>query len=88
MLNSEFAVWTSEAFARRLLSETDGTDEALVQRAWQIAASRAPGATETTLALEFLVGQRAQYEGDDAAVLALADFCQMLLASNAFLYVE
>ena len=32
LLNSDFAVATAEAFARRLLQETDGTDAALIQR--------------------------------------------------------
>lgn len=88
LLNSEFAVSTAEVLARRLLAETDGTDDSLVEGAWRIANSRAPTAGEERLSLEFLAAQREQYEGDEAAVWALSDFCQMLLAGNAFLYLE
>jgi mono/diheme cytochrome c family protein len=88
LLNSEFAVVTAEAFARRLLAETDGTDAALIQRAWLLAVARTPTATEQQISAEFLAGQRAQYTGQQAVEWGLADFCQMLLASNAFLYLE
>jgi hypothetical protein len=89
LLNSEFSMTCSEAFARRLLAETGGTPSAFVQRAWRVATSRQPTATEQSLALEFLAEQRKQYDdGEEASVWALADFCQMLLASNAFLYLE
>ena len=43
---------------------------------------------EAAVAAEFIETQRAQYAGAEAAQWAAADFCQMLLASNAFLYVE
>ena len=88
LLNSDFAVVTAEAFAKRLRSETDGTDAALIQQAWLLAVARAPTASEQKVSAEFLAGQRAQYTGDKAAEWGLADFCQMLLASNSFLYLE
>ncbi len=88
LLNSDFAVVTAEAFAKRLRTETDGTDAALIQRAWLLAIARAPTANEQQISAEFLAGQRAQYIGEQAAEWGLADFCQMLLASNSFLYLE
>ena len=88
LLNSDFAVATAEAFAKRLRTETDGTDAALIQRAWLLAIARAPTANEQRIAAEFLAGQQAQYTGEQAAEWGLADFCQMLLASNSFLYQE
>lgn len=88
LLNSEFSLMNAEAFARRLQAETDGTPESLVRHAWQLAVARPPSPQEESLALEFLAGQQAQYPGEDAATWALADFCQMLLSSNAFLYSE
>ncbi len=88
LLNSDFAVVTAEAFAKRLRTETDGTDVALIQRAWLLAVARAPTAAEQQISAEFLAGQRAQYTGELAAEWGLADFCQMLLASNSFLYLE
>ena len=50
--------------------------------------SREPTDAETSLALKFLADQERQYAGEEAKRTALADFCQMLLASNSFLYVE
>lgn len=88
LLNSDFAVATAEAFARRLLQETDGSDAALIQRAWLLAVARSPTASEQQVSADFLAGQRAQYTGEQAAQWGLADFCQMLLASNSFLYLE
>ena len=88
MLNSDFVVSTAEAFAHRLLAETDGTDESLIQRSWLIATAREPTDREKTRCREFLTNQRTKYTGDQAAAAALADMCQMLLASHAFLYLE
>lgn len=88
LLNSEFATQTSEAFARRLLAETDGSDSTMIRRAWEIALSRAPTAQEEIHAQDFLTGQRGQYQGEAAQIWALADFCQILLAGNSFLYLE
>ena len=88
LLNSDFAMARSAAFAARLLKETDGSPTELVRRAWPVAIGRDPLPTEQTLALEFLTAQQTQYTGPDAANRALADFCQMLLASNSFLYLE
>ena len=92
LLNSDFAVMCCEAFARRLMSDDlDGSPADLMRRAWSMATGRKPTPAELSLALEFLAAQREQYSGNDPtdqSVFALADFCQMLLASNAFLYLD
>ena len=88
LLNSDFAVSCCEAFAKRLLSETDGSPLALISRAWQLTIGREPTSAEQSLAVEFISTQREQYTGAEATASALADYCQMLLASNSFLYVE
>jgi hypothetical protein len=88
LLNSDFALSCGEAFAKQLLAETDGTSTELVHRAWQLAIGRDPTPAEQSMAIGFLASQREQYSGDESAQNALADFCQMVLASNAFLYLE
>ena len=88
LLNSDFAFARSEAFAGRLLTEGGGSPRDLVHRAWRTAIGREPTETEAAVAEEFIATQQAQYSGENANRWALADFCQMLLASNAFLYVE
>ncbi len=52
---------------------------------------RAPDPDESNAARRFLETQPSRYPGlaeSDCRHRALADFCQMILASNAFLYVE
>lgn len=88
LLNSDFAVARGEAFARRLISETDGQTAALIGRAWRLAIGRDPTDSEFSIARDFIDEQRTLYSGDAVNQSAIADFCQMLLASNAFLYVE
>ena len=50
---------------------------------------RVPTPDELVASREFLASQPEEYSGQANAIeLAWVDFCQMLLASNAFLYVE
>jgi Protein of unknown function (DUF1549)/Protein of unknown function (DUF1553)/Planctomycete cytochrome C len=60
-----------------------------VTAAYRAALSRPPAAEEKADAAAFLASQAAAYSGkQDAAHLALADFCQALLSLNEFAYVE
>jgi hypothetical protein len=88
LLNSDFAVARGEAFARRLIAETSGQTVEIIRRAWRGAIGREPTESEISIASDFVEAQRVLYDGDEAATWAIADFCQMLLASNAFLYLE
>ena len=65
--------------------------DARIDRAFLLTVGRAPDDPEREAARRFLQVQPARYPGlapADASRRAWADFCQMLLASNAFLYVE
>jgi hypothetical protein len=86
LLNSEFARARARGFARRLAGGAAGTR---LELAFRLACGRPPGDAERTACEKFLTAQRSVYAGDKAAdERAWADLCQMLLASNAFLYVE
>jgi hypothetical protein len=89
LLNSDFVRARSKAFAKRVLAEAGpGTNER-VARAFQLAIGRTPSRAEQSAADDFCEAQRRQYEGRaDADQTLWTDFCQMLLASNSFLYVE
>jgi hypothetical protein len=89
LLNSEFMVAQAASLAARTLHEAGTTDAARVHHAFVLAYGRGPRAAEREAAEEFLAAQPARY-GDmpDAGERAWSDFCQMLLASNAFLYIE
>ncbi|HVX14208.1 MAG TPA: PSD1 and planctomycete cytochrome C domain-containing protein [Pirellulales bacterium] len=85
-LNSEFAVNRAHEFAMRLAEAPAGE---LIRRAFLLVAGRPPRDDELAAAESFLASQPSAYAGrPDAARLALVDFCQALLAGNAFLYVE
>ena len=88
-LNSEFVRLRAKAAAERLMRESNDNDGNRVTRAYRLAIGRAPTADELSDARAFLAEQRTTYLPEESPDLsALTDFCQMLFASNPFLYVE
>jgi hypothetical protein len=94
LLNSDFAVTCAASFARRVAAEAGEDPAARVTRAFVIAIGRSPTDAERDSSLAFVASQSAQYGADAAddrklaTDRAWADLCQMLLASNSFLYAE
>ena len=93
LLNSDFIVARAGRLAERLDRECgpDATPEVRIDRAFLICLGRPPTPDERAAALGFVQAQPARYPGaaeGEARRRAWADFAQMLLASNAFLYVE
>jgi hypothetical protein len=89
LLNSEFVVAASGDFAARIAREAGDMPLERVERAYELAFGRRPDPEEQATALTFVGRQRDVYAGSDAAEAgAWRDFCQMLLASSPFLYVE
>jgi hypothetical protein len=88
MLNSEFARARAKAFSARLVREaSDGAKRLTL--AYRLACGREPLKHEAAACEKFLGKQRDVYAKEkDADARAWADLCQILLASNAFLYVE
>ena len=84
VLNSPFFVDQARGFANRLREETT-EDSARVQRAYQLAFGREPSAEELQLGLAFAAGD-VTAEGDK--VSRWEQYCQALLATNEFLYVD
>ena len=78
LMNSPFVVEMADAFARRVLAESDSFDER-VRRAFQLAYSRAPQEEERSLAHGYLEARPGDIE-------AWRTFCQAILGSNQFLY--
>jgi hypothetical protein len=75
LFNSDFMQQQSQAFAARLKREAGAQPARQIQRAFQLALSRAPQPAELKLAKEFL------------AHAPLEDFCLTLLNRNEFVYV-
>jgi hypothetical protein len=96
LLNSDFVVARARRLAQRVEAdcrsgsggEPDG--DAIIKRAFLLTAGRPPKPDEQNAARHFLETQPAHYPGatTDSRRYSLTDFCQMLLASNAFLYVD
>ncbi len=89
LLNSEFARNRAVAFAKRLEREAGAAEDQRIERAFRLVSGRDPTPEETSAARRFLAEQRVQYAKEkDGDQKAWTDFCQMILASNAFMYVE
>ena len=89
ILNSEFVRARAKAFAGRLTREAGDDAAKRIDRAFRLACSRPPLRDEHRACEEFLAKQRQAYVNDpDADRRAWTDLCQMVFASNAFLYVD
>jgi hypothetical protein len=89
LLNSEFVRARAVGLARRVPRSQPENDADVIARVYILTAGRRPTETEREISLEFLKSQPQQYpDAPDAADRAWIDYCHMLLAGNAFLYVE
>jgi hypothetical protein len=97
LLNSDFVMTRARKLAARLESDctccTEGQadDDSRIARAFLLTLNRAPEPDEQSAARRFLDAQRLRYAksaAPDPHHGAWADLCQMLFASNAFLYVD
>jgi cytochrome c553 len=89
LLNSDFARVRAAAFARRLQQEAGPEADKRVTLAFQLSCGRQPSDKEREAVRRFLAAQQELYAADkNSEQKVWTDFAQMVLASNAFLYVE
>ncbi len=89
LLNSEFALARSREMAKRLDAESTPHPRHRIRLAFELSSGRLPNDEELRQSLQFIEEQTRLYEpATDATIRAWSDLCQMLLASNGFLYVE
>lgn len=88
LLNNPLVVAQSEALANRLLNEVESSDEARISKAYQRALQRKPSPDEIKRTLVHINELKKVLPGDDATAKAWASFCQVLLASNEFRYID
>jgi hypothetical protein len=94
LLNSDFVVARASKLAERAERECGGGKacaEERIDRVFLLTVGRMPDDPEREAARRFLEIQPARYAGVETAEAkrrAWTDFCQMVLASNAFLYLE
>ena len=89
LLNSEFARNRARSMARRLLEPGGVPADTSLRTAFELAVGRPPTPVVSEASTAFLRSQARLYEGsNDAGIRVWTDFCQMLLAGNAAVYVE
>jgi hypothetical protein len=91
LINSPVVREWAEALARRARPEATVTLDEVVERAYRLALLRAPREEERAAARAFLARQvqaHAAAGREEAETAALADFCQVLLSTNEFIYIE
>jgi mono/diheme cytochrome c family protein len=91
LLNNPLVQQSARAFAERIAGADAGSAEAAVRAGYLIAVAREPTPEELTDDLAFISAQTGSYNATgrpDARKLAWADFCQVLLCLNEFVYVE
>src|SRR5262249_7418101 len=89
LLNSEFARLRAKNFAARVICAFGNDNEKKLNGAFRLIAGRAPLSEERATCEKFLAAQRSVYAKEkDGDERIWVDLCQMLLASNAFLYVD
>ena len=91
LMNNTIFRGYADALARRAApTETAPTADA-IRAAYGLALSRPPSAKEASEAAQFVEAQAAIYAAEKRTTprqLALGDFCQVLLGSNEFVYVD
>lgn len=91
LMNSDFVLVQAGHFAQRVRKEAPEGLEKQIARAWEIAFGRPMAPDEAELALRFVRKQQDQQKAagpEKAELAALTNFCQQLLSSNEFLYVD
>ena len=103
LMNAEFVTEASERFAARLERQAGADPAAQATLAWRLAFGRAPTESQLQSAVRFLTEQATLIAGAgsvdapadvhqkreiESRHAALASFCQALLGSNEFLYVD
>lgn len=89
MLNSQFSRARAQAFAKRLGQEAGDDSAKKLALAYRLTTARDPAKDEIAACEAFLTKQRLAYAKEsDPVAMAWTDLCQVLLASNVFLYVE
>jgi len=89
LMNSAQARGWAESLAKRVSDVSDVGQR--IKDAYLICFSRAPNADELASGKAFIESQRTSYEAEkkpNAESLAMADYCQVLLGLNEFVYVN
>jgi mono/diheme cytochrome c family protein len=96
LMNNEFVADQSEALANRVAREAGSVPAAQARLAWRLTLAREPSDAQVESAVAFLTEHTEQFAAQPLdkknpippAQRALSSYCQALLISNGFLYVD
>jgi hypothetical protein len=93
LMNDDFVAEQASYFADRVRAEAGSDPQARIERAFQLALGRSPGASRSAEASRFLAQRRDVYEKasaspEEADRRALVDLCHVLFNCNEFIYVD
>ena len=96
LMNNEFAADQAESLAERVVREAGSVPAAQARLAWRLTWAREPTDAQVQSAVAFLTEHAEQFAAQPAdkkkpvnpAQRALNSYCQALLISNGFLYVD
>ena len=89
LLNNEFVIGQSKAFAERVLRIAGPEQQSQIRVAFRIALSREPSPKEMEENVAFLNRQMAaQAKSANPALEALTDLCDIIINLNEFLYIN
>jgi hypothetical protein len=88
LLNNPQVRLAARGFAKRIAPSPTTSLEDAVRAGYQIAIARQPDRDELADGVSFIQKQMATYPEAQRREAALADFCQVLLCLNEFIYVD
>jgi hypothetical protein len=88
LLNNPQVRAHARGLARRIAPDSRTPLEDAVRQGYRIALARTPTPDELTDGVAFVRAQEATYPANTGREAALADFCQVLMCLNEFVYVE
>jgi Protein of unknown function (DUF1549)/Protein of unknown function (DUF1553)/Planctomycete cytochrome C len=88
MLNNPQVRQAAKGFAKRIAPAATSPLEDAVRAGYQIAVARQPDRDELADGVAFIQKQMATYPENQRRESALADFCQVLMCLNEFIYVD
>jgi hypothetical protein len=87
MMNSEFVADRARNVAQSLLDDDALSDSARIERAYLRTLNRRPDAEEIDTGLTYMAGLKGRFDSI-TDLQAWQSLCQILIASNGFVYVD
>jgi len=95
LMNSDFALEYSKQFAARVISEAEAGIRGQIEHAWRLAYSDSPAVEDVSAAEQFVDRQKKLFTEQNPELKpeavhreAFAVFCQALISSSRFLYID